>query len=110
MKKKKQNNNLFLAMAAGLFVEAFLLFDRWTGGGLLAFLGAGAVPVVFTVLIISYNKLSNEKLKKGFGFVFSGFLLLSAYIMWGIMGGLLGIMLGIILAGIIFAGTMSKIS
>lgn len=106
----RQNNTLFLAMVAGLFVEAFLLFDRWTGGGLLAFFGAGAVPVVYIVLISAYNKTSNEKLKKVMEFCFAGFLLFSAYIMGGIIGGFLGIILGIMLAGIIFAGTMAMVS
>lgn len=103
---KKQNATLFLALVAALFVEAFLYLDRFTGGGLLTFLVAIIFPVVFIVLVSTYNKLENKQLKRGFIFVFGGFEALSAYIMWAIVGNLLGI----IPAVVVLAGTLAMVS
>ena len=103
---KKQNATLFLALVVALFVEAFLYMDRFTGGGLGTLLVAAGVPVVFIVLVSTYNKLENKQLKRGFIFVFGGFETLSAYIMWAIVGNLLGI----IPAAVVLAGTLAMVS
>jgi len=103
---KKQNATLFLALVVALFVETFLYIDRFTGGGLITFLVAASVPVVFIVLVSTYNKLENKQLKRGFIFVFGGFEALSAYIMWAIVGNLLGI----IPAAVVLAGTLAMVS
>ena len=109
MKESGGGRDLTLAVTTICIVvtEVFLVVERITGGGLNTAIAALASGVVFWVLArFVYPKLTNEKIKLAFNFVFAGVEFLSVSVMWRVLGN---IFFGLIPAAIVFAGTIEML-
>jgi len=109
MKEGADGKDLTLSIVTACIVvgEVFMWLERLTGGGINTALAAAGTGAVFMVLVgLVYPKMTNEKIKMAFNFLFAGMEFLSVYIMKGIMGN---IFFAVIPAAIVFAGTIEML-